>query len=83
MDVYLYSIDFWKQIEQLKNAWCGKYFNKNYRAKLERPELNRMLEQLREGYTINICNLTRLGKSTKDLFKLLEIIEEKGANIKA
>lgn len=42
-----------------------------------------MLEQLREGYTINICNLTRLGKSTKDLFKLLEIIEEKGANIKA
>ena len=76
--------DLLKQIEQLKNAGCEKIFQEKITGtKLERPELNRMLDQLREGDTVVICDLTRLGRSTKDLFKLVEIIEEKGANIKS
>lgn len=39
------------------------------KTKLERPELNRMLDQLREEDTIVVSDLTRLGRSTKDLFK--------------
>ena len=76
--------DLLKQVEQLKSAGCEKIFQEKITGtKLERPELNRMLDQLREGDTIIICDLTRLGRSTKDLFKLVEIIEEKGANIKS
>lgn len=76
--------DLLKQIEQLEKAGCEKIFKEKITGtKLERPELNRMLDHLRPGDTIVICDLTRLGRSTKDLFKLIEIIEEKGANIKS
>ena len=42
-----------------------------------------MLEHIRPGDTIIITDLTRLSRSTKDLFKLVEQIESKGANIKS
>lgn len=76
--------DLEKQIQQLSEAGCEKIFEEKITGiKLERPELNRMLEQLRDGDLIVICDLTRLGRSTKDLFKLIDIIEAKGANIKS
>ena len=76
--------DLEKQIQQLSEAGCEKIFEEKITGtKLERPELNRMLEQLRYGDLIVICDLTRLGRSTKDLFKLIDIIEAKGANIKS
>lgn len=52
-------------------------------TKADRPELNRLLDKLREGDLILITDLTRLGRSTKDLFNLVEQIEKKGANIKS
>ncbi len=39
----------------------------------DRPELNRLLEQLREGDTLVVYKLDRLGRST---FKLLELTAE-------
>lgn len=42
-----------------------------------------MIEQLREGDIIVITELARLSRSTKELFKLMDIIEKKGANIKS
>ena len=50
--------------------------------KKDRPELNKMLDQIRTGDVI-ISDLTRLSRSVKDLFSLVEQIEEKGANIKS
>lgn len=52
-------------------------------TKADRPELNRLLDKLRKGDLILITDLTRLGRSTKDLFNLVEQIEKKGANIKS
>jgi DNA invertase Pin-like site-specific DNA recombinase len=43
-------------------------------AKSERPELNRLLDKLRKGDVILISDLTRLSRSTKDLFNLVELI---------
>ena len=38
---------------------------------------------LREGDTVIICELTRLSRSVKDLFDLIERVEKAGANIKS
>ena len=42
-----------------------------------------MLEQLRKGDLIIVADLTRLSRSVKELFQLVEQIEAKGANIKS
>lgn len=52
-------------------------------TKRERPELNRMLDMLREGDVVIIAELTRLSRSTKDLFEIVETIHNKGAEIKS
>lgn len=52
-------------------------------TKADRPELNKLLEKLRKGDVILISDLTRLSRSTKDLFSLVDQIEKKGANIKS
>ena len=51
--------------------------------KRERQELIKMLEQLRKGDLIIVADLTRLSRSVKELFQLVEQIEAKGANIKS
>lgn len=73
-----------RQIDQLKEVGCEKIFQEKITGtKSDRAELERMLEQLREGDTIVITELTRLSRSTKDLFSLVERIEKFGANIKS
>lgn len=52
-------------------------------TKADRPELNRLLDKLRKGDVILIADLTRLSRSTRDLFSLVDQIEKKGANIKS
>ena len=52
-------------------------------TKADRPELNRLLDKLRPGDVVLIVDLTRLSRSTKDLFNLVEQIEKKGANLKS
>lgn len=73
-----------RQIDQLKEEGCQKiYQEKITGSKKDRPELDRLLDDLRDGDTIIITELTRLSRSTKDLFKLAEQIENKGANLKS
>ncbi len=52
-------------------------------TKINREELNRMLDMLREGDVVIVTDLTRLSRSTKDLFEIASAIEEKGAGIKS
>jgi DNA invertase Pin-like site-specific DNA recombinase len=52
-------------------------------TKRERPELNRMIEGLKPGDTVIVAELTRLSRSTKDLFEIAEQIQSKGADIKS
>lgn len=52
-------------------------------TKRERKELDKMLEQLRPNDIVVVTDLTRLSRSTKDLFEIVEIIENKGAGIKS
>ena len=52
-------------------------------TKRERQELNKMLDMLRQGDIVVVTDLTRLSRSTKDLFEIVEIIHSKGAEIKS
>lgn len=63
--------DLEKQIKQLTQAGC------------ERIGVEKLLDQLRPNDSITICDLTRLSRSTKNLFRLVDIVEAKGANIKS
>jgi len=73
-----------RQLDTLKEAGCDKiYKEKITGSKKDRPELDKLLEDLRSGDTIIVSDLTRLSRSTKDLFNLVEQIEGKGAYIKS
>jgi DNA invertase Pin-like site-specific DNA recombinase len=73
-----------RQEQQLKDAGCEKiFYEKVTGTKRNRPELNKMLEFLREGDTVIVTDLTRLSRSTKDLIEIAELINAKGANLKS
>lgn len=73
-----------RQIDILKQIGCDRIYEEKVSGiKKERPELNKMLDQIRTGDVIIISDLTRLSRSIKDLFSIVEQIEGKGANIKS
>lgn len=73
-----------RQLDALKAAGAEEIIKEKITGtKADRPELNRLLDKLRNGDVILIADLTRLSRSTKDLFSLVDKIEKKGANIKS
>jgi len=76
--------NLYRQIDILEQFGCGRIYEEKVSGVTKnRPELNKMLDQIRTGDVIIISDLTRLSRSVKDLFSLVEQIEEKGANIKS
>ena len=72
------------QIDALTKEGCDRIFQEKFTGtRKDRPELIRLLDMLREGDTVIICELTRLSRSVKDLFDLVEQVEKAGANIKS
>ena len=49
----------------------------------DRPELNRMLEELQPGDTVTVVELSRVSRSTKDLLEIVDIIHKKGAHFRS
>lgn len=50
-------------------------------TKMSRPELDRAVDQLRNGDVLVITRLDRLGRSTKDLLTIVSTLEEKGVQL--
>lgn len=64
------------QTDALSAAGCERIFiDKVSGARSERPELNRLKEQLRKGDTLVVWRLDRLGRNLKDLIKWIEQLE--------
>jgi len=62
-----------RQLDSLKAAGAEEIIKEKITGtKSDRPELNRLLDKLRKSDTILITDLTRLSRSTKDLFSLVE-----------
>ena len=73
-----------RQLDILKSADVEEIIQEKISGtKADRPELLKLLEKLRKRDIILVTDLTRLSRSTKDLFSLVEQIEKKGANIKS
>ncbi len=73
-----------RQTDILSEYGVSKIFEEKITGtKRDRQELNKMLEMLREGDIIVVTDLTRLSRSTKDLFEIVETINNKGAEIKS
>jgi DNA invertase Pin-like site-specific DNA recombinase len=73
-----------RQIDQLKAVGVKKiYCDKLTGTNTNRPKLKDMLDNVREGDTIIITDLTRISRSLKDLLALTEEISSKGVHIKS
>jgi len=55
-----------------------RFMEKMTGTKANRPQLDRLKDEVREGDTIYIESLSRLGRSTKDLLALIECFQHKG-----
>lgn len=73
-----------RQLRQLQEKGCEVIYEEKYTGrKTDRPELQKMLDQLQAGDEILVLDLTRISRSTQDLFKLVGVIKEKGAILKS
>ena len=73
-----------RQLDMLNSVQCEKIYKEKISGiKKERPELDKLLNRLNTGDTIVVTELTRLSRSTRDLFNLVDNIQKKGANIKS
>jgi len=50
-------------------------------ATTERPQLQAMLDYIREGDIVVVAELDRLGRNNKDLTEIMNIIQQKGATL--
>lgn len=72
--------EFVLQLDALQKAGCEQiYKEKLTGANTARPELQKMLEQLRAGDVIVVWKLDRLARSLKDLVELVNAVQDKGA----
>ena len=72
------------QIDHLKQEGCKKIFSEAVSgAKAHRTELDKLLEQVREGDVIVIWKLDRLGRSLKHLISLVSELLDRGVGIKS
>lgn len=72
------------QMDALKKVGCEKIFDDYMSgAKAERPGLTKALEICREGDTLVVWRLDRLGRSIKNLIDLAEILEKQGIGLKS
>ena len=74
---------FQSQIDALEKHGCGIiYTEKVSGSKKDRPELERCLHSLREGDTLVVTKLDRLGRSLKDLVLLMTEFQKRKVNFK-
>jgi DNA invertase Pin-like site-specific DNA recombinase len=61
------------QLDALNEAGCERVYRESFSGKSKnRPELERMIDTLREGDIVVVQRLDRLGRSLKDLIELLD-----------
>src|SRR5689334_9360664 len=68
----------------LRQAGCRRvYEEKISGARRDRPQLARLLDQLREDDVIVVTGLDRLARSTRDLLEIAEQLRDAGAGLRS
>lgn len=72
------------QLDALEEAGVEKVFQEKRTGRnRQRPELERLLEQLRPGDVIVVTKYDRLARSLRDLIELVETIRERDAGFRS
>ena len=72
------------QTKALRAAGCRRLFEEAASGgRWDRPELHRLLDQLREGDTVVVWKLDRLSRSLKDVLHIMERIAKAGAGFRS
>jgi len=75
-----------RQLDEL--AAAGVRHSDIYQEKVtgtmrDRPELNRMINELQPGDTVTVVELSRVSRSTKDLLEIVDTIHKKGGHFRS
>jgi DNA invertase Pin-like site-specific DNA recombinase len=72
------------QVSALESAGCEKIFReKASGGRWDRPELTRLLDQMRKDDILIVSRLDRLSRSLRDLLMIMERIKEAGAGFRS
>jgi DNA invertase Pin-like site-specific DNA recombinase len=72
------------QIAALESAGCERVFQeKASGGRWDRPELHRLLGQLRKGDVLVVWKLDRLSRSLKDVLAMMEKVDQAGAGFRS
>jgi DNA invertase Pin-like site-specific DNA recombinase len=72
------------QVDALMAAGCNRVFEDHISGtKASRPELDRMLDQLRPGDVLVVWRLDRLGRSMRHLVALIEELSDRGVGFRS
>jgi len=71
-------------LRALKKAGCTKIWREKVSGMTrQRPELQRLLDQLRTGDTVIVWKLDRIARSTRHLLEMMDTIREAGARFRS
>lgn len=71
-----------RQLEAMKKHNIEKFYIEKVSGKnTDRPKLQEMLKEVKDGDTVYIHDFSRLARSTKDLLDLVEQLNEKGVHL--
>ncbi|QFP78623.1 recombinase family protein [Deinococcus sp. AJ005] len=72
------------QLRALEVAGAERVFTEHASGgRWDRPELHKMLDQLRAGDTVIVWKLDRLSRSLKDVLHLMELLSERGVGFRS
>src|SRR5260221_2946041 len=72
---------FEAQLRDLKSGGCEKIFREQVSSVADRPQLEAVLDFIREGDTLIVTKLDRLARSTQHLLAIADRVKAKGANL--
>ena len=71
-----------RQQEIMSNYKVDRIFSEKLSgANTDRPQLHAMLDYVREGDTLYIESISRLGRSTRDLLNIIDTLNDKGVSL--
>lgn len=71
-----------RQLEGMKKYNIEKFFTEKVSAKdANRPQLQAMLDYVREGDVVHVHDFSRLARSTKDLLDIVDQLNAKGVTL--
>lgn len=72
-----------RQLDALEVADCARVFSDRVSGKIaERPQLGQLLEYMREGDSVVVTKLDRLGRSLANLIELSALLESRGVGLR-